>query len=161
MHKKRTFFFDGGFDAESITSLIESIEECEETEVWIYMKSDGGSVSPAKVLMDFFQHSEKKITLIAVGSINSVALEVFLFSKNIEKRILPGCFAIAHFIGARFDTRELIANPTDIGQREGIRENNQTLLRKLKNAGLTETELQELEKSTKLFIEHERLKALI
>lgn len=49
----KTLFFDDIIDKESVTDLIESIEEVEDNNIKIYFQSEGGGHDYMQVLSDY------------------------------------------------------------------------------------------------------------
>jgi len=130
--------------------------------VTIYLNTGGGDTSIGDAIIDIINTSPFDITLVAAGYIYSAGFDIF-FSSNCKKRILPGTLGMIHFSYAMVDINENGQTSTPhakflISEMKNSKANTVERLREL---GLTPTELKKVNSNADCFFTTQRLNELL
>jgi len=154
----KTLFFDDIIDKESVTDLIESIEEVEDDNIKIYFQSEGGGHDYMQVLSDYVNtHKDKTFHFIVNWHVGSAAFDLFLDLKC-KKSILDGAYAMTHLYNRMINTSDTSDENEHLLQN--LNDTNKRLLDKVKPY-LTEDEFTKLKNKEDIYINTERLRLIV
>jgi len=155
----RSFTLNGTITARRIKDLIRKIELCKSKTINLYLCSDGGDGDMADIFTDFTHRTNKKITLIGIGTMASACVHVFVEAKG-KKIIYPHTIALLHFVTISHESRDLLNKKSiDYIQKEEIKKENEDRLNYYSVIfSLSEKEKSILKNGGDLVINHERLK---
>jgi len=154
----KTLFFDDIIDKESVTDLIESIEEVEDDNIKIYFQSEGGGHDYMQVLSDYVNtHPDKTFHFIVNWHVCSAAFDLFLDLKC-KKSVLDGACAMTHLYNRMINTSDTSDKNEHLLQN--LNDTNKRLLDKVKPY-LTEDEFTKLKNKEDIYINTERLRLIV
>lgn len=150
-----SFFFDGEITAESVITMIKTIDDCEDEEVTIYFTSNGGDMAYADVLIHYFNSSDKTINLILHWGILSAAMEVAV-RTTCSKEILSDAYGGFHLASRGIEYRDLQApvSHDSFLLKEVEAFNNRWL--KLYGSSFSKDEMKHIQKGDTIFLNHAR-----
>ena len=105
--ERTTLVFASEIDYESVSTLIDLLEENAHKKIDLYFSSSGGGVSSGELLIDYFNFRKLDLTLIANWSINSTAFSVFFKSDCVNRRIMPNTHSTIHLCRRDISTIDL------------------------------------------------------
>ena len=132
-----------------------------DSEINIYVNSEGGEVRASQLLAHYFNNSPLKIKLIALEYISSSALFLFI-EFNGKKEILSNTWGLLHLGSSIVETRELRNQKSlDSFRKKVANSEDLHLLNKLSNRGLEPGKLKDLKAGRDVLLTEEELRKLV
>ena len=165
----KTIIFQGVFDSESVSDLIEKIEQPhydeKETDIRLLLSCAGGEENMAQALIDCINRlpDEYDFELVITFAAISSAFDVFLMTKC-KKRLYDGAYAIVHLLTREVSSREVIHDKKGIENKliDELSRRNAKYLEKLDALGVfTQKELKKISKGKEVFVDGYRLQKII
>ena len=153
-------FLDGDINADMVRQVMD-VYNSHEPEYVFYLDSPGGESCNGRVINDLFDMHKDCTTLIASGSISSMALIIF-FQAKCHKILMPQTVGLAHktMVYTTFNS----SGPTQVYDKmvyEGLVNADKNNYELYKNIGFNKKELADFEKGIDVLLPYERMKELL
>jgi ATP-dependent protease ClpP protease subunit len=107
-----TILFNSQITDETVEDLVNKIENTHDSEITIYITSEGGYVYMSRILSDYLSRvaRERTLTIVASGYVDSCALEVLVDLNNDyypRVVVLEGTTSTIHMYSANVDYGQL------------------------------------------------------
>ena len=158
-----SIYFIGEITNTSTQDFIKQFNSIDKTIPFnIYINSEGGDIAHADVIIDLINQYSELITLTAVGQISSAAFNIFFFT-NCKKQVLPQTIGMCHSSWTSVYFNETGKPITEFDKLvvQEMKRAQSVNLDKLKDLGLTPTELKKVKAGKDCYFTDIRLKELL
>jgi hypothetical protein len=160
-----TIIFNGDIEEEPIKKLIKEIDENQDKKILLFFTTDGGCVSFGEILLaqlNTVVRNGAEIKLMPYWKMSSCGFDILMkFQGDIE--ILSDVHSVVHIMDWRNSYKSLEVRKDDesVGLNEQYKRHVKRYLDELRGWGLTDEEVEIVEKGDDLFLPYERLCELV
>lgn len=160
-----SYYFNLDFSEDETKKVVEFINSAisQDAEIHFYINSPGGYSHCMSVVRNLLENYPFSVTLFASGEIASAAFNLFYTAKNVQKVILPHCWALIHTSSQPFEDRDVRKNDHWYKQvKKKLDEMNNSAITILKaNKAVSSTQLKMFEKGEDIILLDKELHKLM
>lgn len=176
----RTIIFNDEISKKTVKHLISEIEgkdglvkqqnvdnekktEHKKIQIKIYFTTAGGSISEAKILIDYINKLPKnyEIELIASAEISSSGFDIF-FRTKCKKRIIKDTVSVLHLAQTWFRSNEMLnKRSADVFIHKELKKANERDLKFYLAIGIKPEEIKRMKTGKDIYLNYKRLKKIL